>query len=786
MKNNTKNIQKGITAILFVAMMVLSIFSGVALADNSDRSNAIPPDFQNRKSSSEVQDTMPMVSNSLSVNSLDVKAPSTLAIDETLADMIDNYAPDYYQDFWNVSLSQYKAWIALITLREAGIGRYAAHSQYGDGFDGDRFNHVDAGPDFRFSTGIGAFQLDNYGSQGDANEDWTTMSTIDKLDPEKSLLSVLRWHRDRFGDSDRWDGATLANFSQYSAWNAVKPSKEGDFTANWNTISGHTWDECKNTKLDVNFDPPTVTDPLENNVKYIGSVYWDLWDACSDTWLITARSWEGNVVTKYYYTLNDTGWEMWVWNDPDHKFIYRFARHYTTTQFPEDRIDTGGIADAGTTDDEAALNLTKPCFSLDLIFTIDTTGSMWDDIDEVKASASAIVDEIDASMSNYRIAVVAYRDFPVSPYGSPGDYPFKDVLPFSTDKSSIVAAVQGLIVGGGADWRESVYSALIHSIDSTSLGGWRGSDQAAKAIILMGDAPPHDPEPFTGYTLSSVVTAAELADPVIIYPIQIGGTVEKFEDLADQTGGKVFTAENADEVVDTVLDMIEEIATYPVAEAGPGQTVYVDDTVTLDGSGSFDPDGTIVLYEWDAEGDGIYEWKSSTTGITTHVYDTVGTYQATLRVTDNDGLQDTDFAVITVEVLINQPPNVDDAYPSIDCLWPPNHKFVDITIEGVTDPDGDVVTITVTGITSDEPTASIEGAGGAEHAPDADGVGTDTASLRAERSGNEDGRVYEITFVASDGIAKTAGSVLVKVPHDQSGDCVSIDSGQNYDATEIN
>jgi hypothetical protein len=134
----------------------------------------------------------------------------------------------------------------------------------------------------------------------------------------------------------------------------------------------------------------------------------------------------------------------------------------------------------------------------------------------------------------------------------------------------------------------------------------------------------------------------------------------------------------------------------------------------------------------------------------------------------------------------NQPPDVSEANPSIDCLWPPNHKFVDITIEGVTDPDGDPVTITITGITSDEPTATIKGAGGAKYAPDADGVGTDTASLRAERSGNEDGRVYEITFLASDGIAETEGSVFVKVPHDQSGDCVSIDSGQNYDATEVN
>ena len=147
------------------------------------------------------------------------------------------------------------------------------------------------------------------------------------------------------------------------------------------------------------------------------------------------------------------------------------------------------------------------------------------------------------------------------------------------------------------------------------------------------------------------------------------------------------------------------------------------------------------------------------------------------------------LAVVSVVSALNQPPDVSVAYPSIDCLWPPNHKFVDITIEGVTDPDGDPVTITITDITSDEPTATIEGAGGDKHAPDADPgcIGTSIARVRAERSGNEDGRVYEITFLASDGTAEPVeGTVQVKVPHDQSGECVSIDSGQNYDATEIN
>ena len=137
----------------------------------------------------------------------------------------------------------------------------------------------------------------------------------------------------------------------------------------------------------------------------------------------------------------------------------------------------------------------------------------------------------------------------------------------------------------------------------------------------------------------------------------------------------------------------------------------------------------------------------------------------------------------------NQTPDCSTAYAALGCLWPPNHKFVDINIMGVTDPDGDPITITITNITSDEPTATDKGSGGAKHAPDAIGVSTDTASVRAERSGRGDGRVYVIYFTASDGRGGTCegGSVVVKVPHDQSDKtCPAIDSGQDYDATERN
>ena len=61
---------------------------------------------------------------------------------------------------------------------------------------------------------------------------------------------------------------------------------------------------------------------------------------------------------------------------------------------------------------------------------------------------------------------------------------------------------------------------------------------------------------------------------------------------------------------------------------------------------------------------------------------------------DGDGTNDSPI-LYDLTIDCNQPPDVTDAHPSIDCLWPPNHKFVDIAIEGVTDPNGDTVSIII-------------------------------------------------------------------------------------------
>ena len=71
--------------------------------------------------------------------------------------------------------------------------------------------------------------------------------------------------------------------------------------------------------------------------------------------------------------------------------------------------------------------------------------------------------------------------------------------------------------------------------------------------------------------------------------------------------------------------------------------------VQFDSSPSYDPDGEIGLYEWDFDGDGIYDETSSSAGTTTQVYEVADSYSATLRVTDTEGA--TSIASKTIVVI---------------------------------------------------------------------------------------------------------------------------------------
>jgi len=102
--------------------------------------------------------------------------------------------------------------------------------------------------------------------------------------------------------------------------------------------------------------------------------------------------------------------------------------------------------------------------------------------------------------------------------------------------------------------------------------------------------------------------------------------------------------------------------------------------VTFDGSGSSDPDGTIVSYDWDL-GDG-----SAATGVSaTHAY-AEGTYTVTLTVTDDSG--NTDSATLTIDIAAS------NVAPVAAITGPTNGtEGVAVTFDGSgsSDADGSVV-----------------------------------------------------------------------------------------------
>jgi subtilisin family serine protease len=128
------------------------------------------------------------------------------------------------------------------------------------------------------------------------------------------------------------------------------------------------------------------------------------------------------------------------------------------------------------------------------------------------------------------------------------------------------------------------------------------------------------------------------------------------------------------------------VASQPTAEfTWTPQNPDLNQTVTFDASASYDPDGTIILYEWDWDHDGVYD-ESHPSSTATHTWTQEGDYPVTLKVTDVDGIPNTITKTVTV-TMIQHPPDTptvtgpDKGKPGIA------YKY---TITG-TDPDSDMI-----------------------------------------------------------------------------------------------
>lgn len=151
--------------------------------------------------------------------------------------------------------------------------------------------------------------------------------------------------------------------------------------------------------------------------------------------------------------------------------------------------------------------------------------------------------------------------------------------------------------------------------------------------------------------LSSIVDAAvpnnvfpSVAIPIVSVPPDIDGG--QIFSLGHNNGftGEVFSSGDGRHDYDVSMVNVASIPKAPVASFTASTTIGAPGTsVVLDAAASNDPDGTIVAYNWN-----FGDFTTGSGALTSHTFNTAGTFPVTLTVTDNSGMSHsttTDIAI---------------------------------------------------------------------------------------------------------------------------------------------
>lgn len=156
-------------------------------------------------------------------------------------------------------------------------------------------------------------------------------------------------------------------------------------------------------------------------------------------------------------------------------------------------------------------------------------------------------------------------------------------------------------------------------------------------------------------------------------------------------------------------------------------------------------------------------WIEQTSGLPSGSLFPVGTTTNTFVLTNSTG--DTATCSFNVTVIDSEPPEISDLNEIYAPLWPANHKMIPVFIEYITTDNCDIVN-TELYISSNEPE---NGLGDGDKTPDWEIIDEHNVLLRAERSGNGNGREYYITITAFDESWNyTERQITIFVPHDNS------------------
>ncbi|MGD1995601.1 MAG: vWA domain-containing protein, partial [Anaerolineae bacterium] len=216
---------------------------------------------------------------------------------------------------------------------------------------------------------------------------------------------------------------------------------------------------------------------------------------------------------------------------------------------------------------------------VDVVFLIDASGSMDDEIDEVQNQSLEIMDMLRELVSDSAFGAASFVDYNGfvdsqygETYGSEDDYPYRLGQDITEDTGDLQDALNGIALEYGNDSPES-YSRALWEMQFLN---WR--EDSKRIVILFGDAYPHDrtffgedfgvdPGPDETEGTEDDLVFAEVVQDLIDARISVVGVnsgydsdnaVAFFQHVAEQTGGLYFPLYNADEIPDAVAQSVEE------------------------------------------------------------------------------------------------------------------------------------------------------------------------------------------------------------------------------------
>ena len=170
--------------------------------------------------------------------------------------------------------------------------------------------------------------------------------------------------------------------------------------------------------------------------------------------------------------------------------------------------------------------------TLEMVFVLDTTGSMGGLIEGAKQRIWGIINEVmqKPSKPRVRVGLVAYRDN--------GDEYVTKILPLTEDLDKAYTTLMDYRANGGGDTPENVRKALAEGVRSA---GWSDTKpNLAQIVFLVGDAPPQNYEQEPDVL---VTTAEAVRKNMIVNTIQCGTLAETtpiWQTIARRGEGKYF------------------------------------------------------------------------------------------------------------------------------------------------------------------------------------------------------------------------------------------------------